>query len=168
MANWGSIADWFSGFGSLSASLVALHIARRSVRIKLKGYCGIRVVIGAGEVQLLSITVTNVCTRPVTITNLGIRIRNEEPREACILATRDTYSVGVPHQLNDGDSAQFGIQIGPNDRWFRDLIRTMRLKEYDLAYIRFVVITSHGYELVLVPEANVTEKLKELIKEPVG
>jgi hypothetical protein len=46
--NWGSVADWVSGLGSLSSGVIALYLARASQRIRLKGYCGIRVIVGFG------------------------------------------------------------------------------------------------------------------------
>jgi len=37
---WGSIADWVSDIGSLSAAVVALYVSFSARRKRLQGYCG--------------------------------------------------------------------------------------------------------------------------------
>jgi hypothetical protein len=67
--NWGSVADWVSGLGSLSAGIIALYLARASQRIRLKGYCGLRMIVGFGNTpqEVVSFVVTNVGTRSTVI-----------------------------------------------------------------------------------------------------
>lgn len=71
--NWGSIADWVSGIGSLAAATVALYVALSSQRVKLRGYCGLRLIIGGQEpkFEVFSVSVTNISQRPTVITNVG-------------------------------------------------------------------------------------------------
>jgi hypothetical protein len=47
--NWGSVADWVSGLGSFSAVIVALYLSRSAQRVRLRGYCGLRVILGGGS-----------------------------------------------------------------------------------------------------------------------
>ena len=46
--NWGSVADWVSGLGSLSAVIVALYLSKESMRVRLQGSAGLRIILGNG------------------------------------------------------------------------------------------------------------------------
>lgn len=96
--NWGSVADWVSGLGSMSAAIVALYLARWSHKIRLRGYCGLRIVVGGNgpKVELVFINVTNICTRSTIVGNLGIRVGLFKKRFAIIPMVKDQYSVGIP------------------------------------------------------------------------
>jgi hypothetical protein len=74
--NWGSVADWVSGVGSLSAGIIALYLARASQRIRLKGYCGLRMSVGFGTTpqELVSFVVTNIGTRGTVVNNISMRV----------------------------------------------------------------------------------------------
>ncbi|MBO9740645.1 hypothetical protein J7432_16970 [Xanthomonas axonopodis pv. begoniae] len=70
---WGSVADWVSGIGSLTAAIVAIWLAKRGERIKLRGYCGLRILIGGGHREdVVSFSVTNVGTRATVISNISV------------------------------------------------------------------------------------------------
>jgi len=49
--DWGSVADWFSGIGSLAAAVVALYIALYSQRVKLRAWCGHRIILTEGSAE---------------------------------------------------------------------------------------------------------------------
>lgn len=73
--NWGSVADWASAFGAMSASTVALYLAHTSQRLKLSVVCRIRIIVGggAGSVHLASIMVTNTGDRQFKNSNISIQ-----------------------------------------------------------------------------------------------
>jgi hypothetical protein len=65
IVNWGSVADWVSGIGSLSAAIVALYIALFSQRVKLRGSCGRGLIItegGGDRIDVLTISAINIET----------------------------------------------------------------------------------------------------------
>jgi hypothetical protein len=93
--NWGSVADWVSGLGSVSAAIVALYLSRSAQRIKLRGYCGLRIrLAGESEPQeLVFVSVTNIGNRATVICNLAIRTGVWKKRVAIITMQRDIYSL---------------------------------------------------------------------------
>src|SRR5688572_27200040 len=95
--NWGSVADWVSGIGSLSAAIVALYVAHLSRRIHLTGYCGHRLILGGGgpREEIVSISVTNIGQRTTTISNVGMTVGYFAKRHAVINIVRDKWSDGV-------------------------------------------------------------------------
>src|SRR5262245_32639947 len=70
--DWGSLAAWVSGIGSLAAAVVALYVARFSQRIRLRGYCGRRLIVGRGQPQIdvLAVSVTNISLRPTEVIDI--------------------------------------------------------------------------------------------------
>ncbi len=167
--NWGSVADWVSGIGSLSAAGIALFLARASERIRLTGYVGTRVVVGGGMpmVDLVSISVTNVGTRATVINNIGFSVgRFKKKRQAIITVVRDAYSDGVPFALADGQKAHWGIPIGTDKKWLREVCEGMIRTEEDLRTLRFHVYTTHGAKLTIRPEEGLLKALREVLAEP--
>ena len=166
--NWGSVADWVSGLGSLSAGVIALYLARASQRIQLKGYVGLRVLVGGGmpQVDLVSISVTNVGTRATVINNIGISSgRFNGKRHGIIKSVKDVYSVGVPYPLADGQQAHWGIQMGKDRKWLRDLCGKFIDTEQDVRTFRFHVYTNNGDKLTLRPEEPMLKALREILVE---
>lgn len=166
--NWGSVADWVSGLGSLSAGIVALYLARSSERIQLKGYVGLRIVVGGGgpQVELVSISVTNVGTRATVINNIGISVgRFKGKRHGVITAMKDAYSVGIPYPLADGQQAHWGIPMGKDKKWLREVCGKFVQSELDVRTFRFHVYTNHGAKLSLKPEEAMLKALREVLAE---
>ena len=166
--NWGSVADWVSGLGSLSAGVIALYLARSNTRIRLTGYCGLRLVIGGGmpQVDLVSISVTNVGTRATVINNIGISVgRFKGKRHGIITAMKDTYSVGIPYPLADGQQAHWGIPMGKDKQWLRELCGKFIKTEQDVQTFRFHVYTNHGTKLTLKPEEAMLKAMREVLAE---
>jgi hypothetical protein len=74
---WMVIGTWFAGLGTCAAVIVALYLSRRIEKVRLKVYAGLRVILGDGTPRQthLSIGVTNLGERPVTINTVGWAIR---------------------------------------------------------------------------------------------
>jgi hypothetical protein len=121
----GSLADWVSGLGSFAAVVTALYLARDAQRIKLDGYCGLRVVVGGGmpKKDLIFVSVTNVGSRAATVNNLGMRVGRWKKRHAVITAVKDAYSDGVPITIADGQVAKWGIPLENDNDWIKVLAR---------------------------------------------
>jgi hypothetical protein len=168
--NWGSVADWVSGIGSLTAAIAALYLARRSERIRLRGYCGLRVVLGGGMPQqdLLSISVTNVGTRATIVNNISMSVgrgRLRKKRHAIITVVKDHYSPGIPYALPDGHVAHWGIPIDKEKTWFVDLCDGFVKNKDEIESIRFHIHTNHGEELTIVPEENFRKAVGDALEK---
>lgn len=162
--DWGSVADWVSGLGSMSAAVIALYLARSAERIKLDGYCGLRIVVGGGlpQEEILMIAATNIGSRGTVITNISMRVGK---RQAIITAVKDRFSDGTPVRLEDGQDAKWGISVGQDSAWLRDLCSGIVTSPRDVNKLRIRLHTSHGAVLVIKPEQSVKTRLVELLAE---
>lgn len=169
--NWGSVADWVSGLGSLSAGIIALYLARASQRIRLKGYCGLRIIVGLGTThqEVVSFAVTNIGTRSTVINNISMCVgRFRKKRFAIITMVRDQYSVGIPYPLADGQNAHWGIPLDQSRTWIKDLCDGFIQTPGDVKTLQFRVHTSHGDDLVLRPEEPLRKAILEAIEKKNG
>ena len=166
--NWGSVADWVSGLGSLSAGIIALYLASASQRIRLKGYCGLRMIVGFGTTpqEVVSFVVTNIGTRSTVINNISIRVgRYKKKRYAIITVVKDQYSVGIPYPLADGQDAYWGIPLDQSRTWIKELCNGYIQTPDDVKTLQFRIHTSHGDDLVLRPEESLRNAMLEAIEK---
>jgi hypothetical protein len=129
--NWGSVADWVSGLGSLSAAIVALYLAKWSQSIRLYGYCGLRIAIGGGgpKEELVFISVTNIGTRSTIVSNLGMRVGMFKKRFALIPMVKDQYSDGIPYQIADGQQAKWAVPLDEKKHGFGSYARVLLYRQ---------------------------------------
>ena len=163
--NWGSVADWVSGLGSLAAAVVALYLGLASQRIRLKGYCGLRTIVGIGTQprEVVSISITNIGSRSTVVNNLGLSVgRFNKKRHGIITAMKDALSVGVPYPLGDGQVGHWNIPLDAQKTWLKDLCGNFVTSDEDIETLRFHVYTSHGATLTLNPEDNLKKALQEI------
>ena len=170
---WGSVANWVSGIGSLTASCVALFVAERNRQISLSGYVGKRVLIGGGfpKTNVLSISVTNLGTRAAKITNVGFQCGRGKGKRVAIVSVgiRDpkfhwVITDSIPKTLNDGESANWQIPLNESENWIDDLVDNQFVRSWlDVETLRFSVHTSHGKTKYIQPERSVREQLHDRI-----
>lgn len=171
--NWGSVADWASAFGSVSAAGVALYLASASQRVNLSVTCGERVMIGGGTqpVRLASIMVVNTGGRQVRISNISLRhgllkksygiIKIGSPTEHCESLLR---------VLNDGDQAHFGFPLDSETNWVSGITKEFR-SWLDLATFRVTIHCSNGQSVTVKPEQPLLEIMRirmRMIKRSAG
>lgn len=166
--NWGSVADWVSGLGSFAAVVTALYLATDSQKIKLDGYCGLRLLIGGGtpEQEFLWISVTNVGSRTAIVNNVGMTVgRRKKKRHAIITVSKDPYSDGLPVSLADGQFAKWGIPMTNDRKWIKDLVGDGFVKtEDDVDTLRFLVYTTQKAVKELNPEEPLREAIRTALK----
>jgi hypothetical protein len=165
--NWGSVADWVSGIGSMSAVITALYLSNASQRIRLRALAGHRVAIGNGvpEVDLFLISATNVATRTTIVSSIGVRVGVFRRRHGIVkLFEKTAFSVGLPKTLNDGDTAQWGVEMGANFEWVRSLCSKFVETKWDVSTFRFVLYTSNGREHVFKPEPPLKELMLKAVR----
>lgn len=116
--------------------------------------------------ELLFVSVTNIGSRPATINNIGMTVgRFKKKRFAIITAVKDAYSDGIPVTIGDGEVAKWGIPVGEDKKWIKDLAGDFVRTEKDAATLRFVVYTTHGHDKVLKPEQPLVGEIKKAIKD---
>ena len=165
--NWGSFADWVFGLGSLSAAIVALYLARWSQKIRLRGYCGLRILVGGNEPkkELVFINITNIGTRSTIVSNLGMRVGLIKRRFAIISMVKDQYSVGIPYSIADGQQAHWAIPLDDKKSWLRDLCKDCVLTPMDVRTLRIQIHTTHGETFNISPELSLREAMLEIISK---
>lgn len=153
--NWGSVADWVSGIGSLSAVVAALYLARAARSINLHGLCGHRVVVEKGQenTDLISIFITNTGSRPTVIKSIGLRFGLFQKRYAILKLQLDDYMDGIPKALRDGEQAHWGIPLDSKKEWIDDLFVKDFVKNWlDIETMVIQVHTTNGGTFSFRPE----------------
>jgi hypothetical protein len=166
---WGSIADWVSGIGSLAAAVVALHVAHSSQKIKLRGYAGHRLIIGPGQprVEVFSVSVTNISQRPTVVTNIGFTFGAWRwKRHGIIALVQDQFGHGIPKPLADGETGSWSVPLGPDNRWLRDLASKFQITWWAVFTWRVHVYTSNGGTTTLRPDKETRKMLLALAGAP--
>lgn len=168
--NWGSVADWVSGLGSLSAAIVALYLARWSQSIRLRGYCGLRLVVGGDgpREELVFINVTNIGTRSTIVGNLGMRVGLIKKRFAIIPMVKDQYSVGIPYPIADGQQAHWAMPLDEKKTWLRELCKDFVITPMDVRTLRIQIHTTHGETFNIRPELPLREAMLAIISNNHG
>lgn len=163
--NWGSVADWVSGIGSLSAVITALYLANASQKVRLRGYCGHRIVVGGGEPkkELVAISVTNIGNRSTVINNIGIRVGLFKKRYAIIAVVRDQYSDGIPKPLSDGEQAHWGIPLDERRSWISDLCKDVVSSRIDVETMCIQIHTTNGGTTNIRPEKPLRKMISSVI-----
>lgn len=152
---WGTVADWVSGIGSLAAAVVALYIAYDSKKVRLSGYAGHRTIIGGGmpTIEVFTVSATNISQRPTTITNISFSMGLFRwKRFGIITFVQSSFSHGIPKTLTDGDSGSWSAELGNQEQWLADLVAKFKMRWIDAQTFRIYVHTSNGGSTRLVPE----------------
>lgn len=164
--NWGSVADWVSGLGSLSAVITALYLANYSQRIRLRGHAGLRMVVGGGEpaISIISFSVTNTGNRPTVINNISMRVGFFKKKYAIITTSREIHSSPMPCPLSDGEEANWNIPIGEKKVWLVDLCSKFILTPSDVRTLKFRIHTTNGGHISLKLELSLRKELLTIVK----
>lgn len=164
---WGTVADWVSGIGSLSASVVAIYLARFSHRIRLThSFTPAALFYPDGRRDpIFSISATNVSTRPTTITNISFNAgRGDKAINAVIQLQGLPGSSSMPATLADGQSASWNIPEKFEHEWLNKISAGMAnkgLEPKDLSNFSFVIHTSNGGLIKCKPDKRVISILAD-------
>jgi hypothetical protein len=168
---WGSVADWVSGSGSLAAAIVALYVAQSSQKVRLNCTVGLRLIIGLGSPHLsvVSVHVTNTSQRPTVITNVGFTFGFWRWKRYAIINLPLTHiSAGIPKSLVDGESASWSIALNPQPNWIEDIADNFGVTRLSRHTWRFQIHTSNGGTTVIRPEKNLRDMLKAAVVKKHG
>jgi hypothetical protein len=123
-----SFALWFSAFGSLSAVICALYLARQDKRVRLEVVVGHRLILTPGEEpphpSYLAIKVTNIGHREAQLSNLTWTTGIFKKTHAVQVVSSDSISSPMPIRLKDGEEANYFIRLDDERDWLADFIET--------------------------------------------
>jgi hypothetical protein len=167
--NWGSIADWVSGIGSLSAVIVALYLSKASMRVRLYGICGHRIVFEHGkDVQqhLISVFITNIGPRSTVVNNIGLRFGLFKKKYGIIKILEGEFTQPIPKTLVDGEQGHWGFELNDQKSWITDLFRNEFITSWlDVQTMHIEVYTTNGGSFRFRPEPSLRKLILELYKE---
>ena len=159
---WGSVADWVSGAGSFAAAVVALHVAYSGQRIRLRAYCGHRLIVGRGHPQegVFTVSATNISQRPTVITGVGFTFGWWRWKQHGFFNfMQDDISQGIPRPLADGETGTWSARLGPDKRWIKDLPEKFAISRWSVFTWRVHIRTSNGGTTTVRPEKNIRDML---------
>jgi hypothetical protein len=112
-----SFADWLAAFGTIAAVIVALYLARRDSRIRLKVVVGLRLILQHGvdeRPEFFAIEVTNLGRRPANIVSLvgrdAVRFRVKRfgfGKQMVMMPPANAWSSRLPTTIADGERANY-------------------------------------------------------------
>lgn len=167
---WNTIGTWVAGIATFAAVLVSLHLARRSDRVRLGVFAGLRVMIrgdGTPPEEHLDIGVTNLGDRSVTVNTVGWAVGKRKQRRYCIQTVSGPWTADYPIELPHGKSASFMVSFKHTPTWLVEFatgfLRSLSEKELDTLVAQ--VHTSVGQTIEVKPERDLIERLKKVRKE---
>ncbi len=157
------IGTWLAGIGTLVASAIALWLARRSEKIKLKAHVGLRLIVGNGNSQeCLNFNVTNLGERPVTINGIGWRIGKRKNRRTAIQILSQSSPHQFPKKIDYGETASFMVIFSECPNWMQEFSKDFikDLSEKSIKTLRTQIFTSVGHIEDVVPEKSFLAGIK--------
>jgi len=159
---WGSIADWVSGIGSLAAAVVALYVAHSAQRVKIRGYAGHRLIIGLGQppIDVFAVTATNISQRSTVVTNIGFTFGIWRWKQHGIITfMQDQFGHGIPKHLSDGETGNWTVPLGQDNQWLKDLASKFPVTWWAVLTWRVRVHTSNGGTTTFRPDKETRKML---------
>ena len=111
---WMVVGTWLAGIATVAAVIVALHLARRAEKVRLKVHVGHRVVVigdGSPFQEHVSISVTNLADRAVTINSVGWAIGKGSQRRYCLQPVSGPFTTQYPVELTHGKNGNFLVSF---------------------------------------------------------
>jgi hypothetical protein len=154
--NWGSIADWVSGIGSLSAVMVALYLSKANMRVRLHGICGHRIIFEHGkdlQQDLISIVITNIGSRSTVISNIGLRFGLFQKKYGIIKILEGEFTQPIPKILVDGEQGHWGFELDDQRSWITNLFNNQFITSWlDVQTMYIEIHTTNGGSFRFRPE----------------
>ena len=162
---WVAVGTWLAGLATLAAVVVALRLAKRVEKVKLKVNAGLReLVIGDGSPfqEHLAISVTNLGERPVTINSVGWAVGKGKHRRFAMQTVAGVYSAQYPIELAYGKAANFMVSFLVIN-WPKDFATgfVRDLSDRNLKTLVAQIHTSVGQTVEVKPEYDLLEELKK-------
>ena len=154
------LGTWLAGVGTLVAAGVALWLARRAEKVKLKVHVGLRqLIFGDGRPieEHLAIHVANVGERPVTIVSVGWCVGKGRNRRTGLDLSASNE---CPKKLEYGETKTFTMPFADWIREFStDFVQIPTRKH--IKTLRAQIHTSVSYTENVIPEEIFLKKIEE-------
>jgi len=163
---WVAIGTWLAAIATVIASVVALHLASRSERVRLKVYVGLREIVrgdGSPSEEHLCFDVTNLAERPVTVNSIGWVVGTGKRRKYCLQPESGPYTSRYPIELAHGKNAKFMVSFQDTPSWLKHFAESFvgDLRDRHLRSLRAQIHTSVGTTINVKPEPGLLEELRK-------
>lgn len=159
---WAALGTWFAAAGTVAAATIALWLARRAERVRLRAWVGRRFKAPAtSPKEFISFEVTNCGERPVTITGLVFRAgrRRRHRRQVGLLPIGGWKPRDLPYRIEHGETASFRMDFAVWVDAMRDNI-LQGIPESDWKATRALIVTSVGHEELVVMDGDTLARLQ--------
>ena len=158
---WNVVGTWFAGLATLAAVIAALYLARKAERVNLRVFVGIQVVLGNGSPRerYISIEVTNLGDRPVTVRTVGWAVGKGKKRKVCVQPVSGPYTAQHPIELAHGKSANFMVSLHLMPNWLSEVASEF-IRDTDIRTFVAQVHTSVGSIVEAKPIPDLVESIK--------
>ena len=157
------LGTWLAGVGTLVAAGVALWLARRAEKVKLKVHVGLRqLIFGDGRPieDYLAIHVTNVGERSVTIVSVGWCVGKGRSRQPALDLSASNE---CPKKLEYGETKVFTT---PFADWVREFSTGFQIPtKKQIKTLRAQINTSVGYVKCVTPEKILLNEIQKAIHD---
>jgi hypothetical protein len=163
---WVAMGTWLAGLATVAAVIVALRLATRAQKVRLKVHVGLRdIVMGDGSpFQVhLGMSVTNLGERPVIVNSAGWAVGKGKDRKFAIQPIASPFSTPYPVELNYGKEANFMVSFLIVPTWLHDFANgfVSDLSDENLKTLVAQIHTSVGQTIEAKPESNLLDALKK-------
>ena len=168
MEIWMVAGTWFAGLATLVAVVVALYLARRGEKVRLRIFVGVREVMrgdGSPSIPYVCFDVTNVGERPVIITTIGWVIGKRKARKYGIQILEGLPWKQCPAELTHGQGAQFMVGLSGTPDWTKKFATNFVDEPQQLKTLRAQIFTSVGQTYEIEPERSLIDRLRQAAEE---
>lgn len=118
---WRTIGTWIASLGTISAVLTALWLARRTEKVRLKVYVGLRHRMGSQTEECLSAMVTNLGERPVNVVGWDWTIgKGTSKKQLGMLPPPSSSPDQFPRLIEHGGTAWFMVSFVEYPAWINE------------------------------------------------
>ncbi len=156
-----ALASWLAALGTITASVVALWLARSSQRVKVNALVDMGMIVpDPSRRTYLTFIVTNTGERPVVINSIGWRVGTRRERRFCLTTNYGGTGDQLPKTLAHGEKAMFVAMDDSNIAEFAvDFVKD--LSERSLRTLRGQFHTSVGHTETVHPADSVLQELRK-------
>jgi len=120
-----TVADVLAAAGTIAAVVVALYLARRDEKVRLRVHNGFyeqfeRGPGGGHQGSTFGVFATNVGRRPASISVINLQIGLVKPATFLLMFPPDPYTTKLPATLKDGEQATF---LMPKEQFEKEIIK---------------------------------------------
>ena len=165
----GAIGAWVAGLGTLGAAGIALWLARRTEKIRMRCVVNLYVVL-YGEKQptkyCMGCEVTNLGILHIIVDAIGWSIgTGNNKKYGTQNIFRSPYSDSLPKRLEYGESANFRVLWKEEEMkiWMRNLVEMFDITFSNIETLRARIYTTTGHVETVKPSKDFMKELAEAI-----